>query len=44
MRAEDIDLRPGAFVGNGGGKISGNRIVNMERDVKIGEWAAGRRG
>jgi hypothetical protein len=27
--------------GPGGGKITGNRIVNREWDVKIGEWAAG---
>lgn len=27
--------------GPGGGKITGNRIVNLEWDVKIGEWAAG---
>jgi len=27
--------------GPGGGKITGNRIVNREWDVKIGEWATG---
>ena len=27
--------------GTGGGKITGNRIINREWDVKIGEWAAG---
>lgn len=27
--------------GTGGGKITGNRIVNREWDVKLGEWAAG---
>ncbi len=27
--------------GAGGGKINGNRIVNREWDVKIGEWATG---